>query len=279
MNLKEDLCKNFKMEETNKYERQIAIKTTVQQLLLGKYMQENEQTPNYLLTKSNEKIYRLNVMGIILSNEKQGAITNLLFDDGTGKITLRVFEENKVVNSLNVGDVILSIGKLRIYNQEKYIAPEIIKKIDHLWLKLRALELKELIGEKDTFVEEEKEKIVEESKVKVVEEVKENQSEEKVHSEITIEKEVNKVSEKNIEEVKNVEKVDVEENEIVDVEENVLLPVQKIINLIKELDPGEGVMIEELISKSMLNDTEKLIEKMLEAGDIYQNLPGKVKVL
>jgi len=102
---------------------------------------------------------------------------------------------------------------------------------------------------------------------------------EKVHSEITIEKEVNKVSEKNIEEVKNVEKVDVEENEIVDVEENVLLPVQKIINLIKELDPGEGVMIEELISKSMLNDTEKLIEKMLEAGDIYQNLPGKVKVL
>jgi RPA family protein len=276
LNLKEDLCKNFKMEETKKYDRQVAIKTTVQQLLLGKYMQENEQTPNYLLTKSNEKIYRLNVMGIVLSNEKQGAITNLLFDDGTGKITLRVFEENKVVNSLNVGDVILSIGKLRIYNQEKYIAPEIIKKIDHLWLKLRALELKELIGEKDTFVEEEKEIIVEESKVKVVEEVKENQSEEKVHSEIIVEKEVNKVSEKKVEKVENV---DVEDDEIVDVEENVLLPVQKIINLIKELDPGEGVMIEELISKSMLNDTEKLIEKMLEAGDIYQNLPGKVKVL
>ena len=276
MNLKEDLCKNFKMEETKKYDRQVAIKTTVQQLLSGKYMQENEQTPNYLLTESNEKIYRLNVMGIVLSKEKQGAITNLLFDDGTGKITLRVFEENKVVNSLNVGDVILSIGKLRIYNQEKYIAPEIIKKIDHLWLKLRALELKELIGEKDTFVEEEKEKIVEESKVKVVEEVKENQSEEKVHPEIIVEKEVNKVSEKKVEKVENV---DVEDDEIVDVEENVLLPVQKIINLIKELDPGEGVMIEELISKSMLNDTEKLIEKMLEAGDIYQNLPGKVKVL
>ncbi|MBT3465494.1 hypothetical protein HN451_10975, partial [archaeon] len=86
----------------------------------------------------------------------------------------------------------------------------------------------------------------------------------------------NKVSEKKVEKVENV---DVEDDEIVDVEENVLLPVQKIINLIKELDPGEGVMIEELISKSMLNDTEKLIEKMLEAGDIYQNLPGKVKVL
>ena len=97
------------MEETKKYERQVAIKTTVQQLLSGKYMQENEQTPNYLLTESNEKIYRLNVMGIILGKEKQGAITNLLFDDGTGKITLRVFEENHIINSLNVGDVILSM--------------------------------------------------------------------------------------------------------------------------------------------------------------------------
>ena len=262
MNLKEILYKNFKMEETKKYDRQVAIKTTVQQLLSGKYMQENEQTPNYLLTESNEKIYRLNVMGIVLSKEKQGAITNLLFDDGTGKITLRVFEENGVVNSLNVGDAILSIGKLRIYNQEKYVAPEIMKKIDNLWLKLRALELKELIGKKENFVEEEKEKVVEESK--------ENQNEEKVNSKIIIEKEVVNESPKIAEEI---------EDEIVDVEEDELLPVQKIINLIKELDSGDGIMIEELISKSMLNDTEQLIEKMLENGDIYQNLPGKIKVL
>ena len=262
MNQNAVLSKGYKMEQARSYDRQIALKIAVQELLNSQYIQENEQTPNYLLTDSNQKIYRLNVMGIILGKEKQGAITNLLFDDGTGKITLRVFEENGVVNSLNVGDAILSIGKLRIYNQEKYIAPEIMKKIDNLWLKLRALELKELIGEKDAFVEEEKEKIVKE--------VKENQSEEKDNSKTIIEKEIINESSKIVEEI---------EDEITDVKEDELLPVQKIINLIKELDTGEGVMIEELISKSILNDTEQLIEKMLENGDIYQNLPGKVKVL
>ena len=58
-----------------------------------------------------------------------------------------------------------------------------------------------------------------------------------------------------------------------------MLPIQKLTNLIKELDTGDGVLIEEVISKSPLNDTEQLIEKMLENGDIFQNLPGKVKVL
>ena len=62
-------------------------------------------------------------------------------------------------------------------------------------------------------------------------------------------------------------------------EEAELLPIQKLTNLIKELDTGDGVLIEEVISKSPLNDTEQLIEKMLENGDIFQNLPGKVKVL
>ena len=38
-------------------------------------------------------------------------------------------------------------------------------------------------------------------------------------------------------------------------------------------------MMEEIISKSPLNNTEQLLEKMLESGEIFQNSPGKVKVL
>ena len=48
--------------------------------------------------------------------------------------------------------------------------------------------------------------------------------------------------------------------------------------LIKELDPGEGVPIEVIIEKSDLEDAEKLLKKMLEKGDIFQNQPGKVKI-
>ena len=58
-----------------------------------------------------------------------------------------------------------------------------------------------------------------------------------------------------------------------------ILPAEKMMSLIKELDRGQGVLIEELIEKSPLKETELLITKMLENGEIFQNAPGKVKIL
>jgi len=246
------------MEETKSFERQTALKTTIQELLLGEYIQEDENTPNYLLTKSGIKIYRCNLMAIILNKEQQGSITNILVDDGTGKITLRSFEKNEVLDNLEIGTAVLIIGKLRVYNQEKYLTSEIVKKIEPLWLKLRALELKGSIGNKNGFTDDKKENIV--SEVNKIDENKNNQ-------EIDVEKITNETKTKIKEEEENIS------------EEAELLPIQKLTNLIKELDTGDGVLIEEVISKSPLNDTEQLIEKMLENGDIFQNLPGKVKVL
>ncbi len=243
------------MEETKNFERQIALKTTIKELLSGDYIQEDENTPNYLLSKSGTKIYRCNLMAIILGKEQQGSITNILVDDGTAKITLRSFEKNEILENLEIGAAVLIIGKLRIYNQEKYLSSEIVKKIDPLWLKMRALELKGLIEVKNEIVDDKKEVVADEI-------VKDKDNKETAVEEITTENET---------------KIE-EEKETVS-EEAELLPVQKLTNLIKELDTGDGVLIEELISKSPLNETEQLIEKMLENGDIFQNLPGKVKVL
>lgn len=234
------------MEEKKTFSRQIAVKTTFNELLEGEYIKEEEQNPNYLLTKSGEKIYRLNALGIILGKEKQGEIQNFYLDDGTGKIILRSFEPNPKLDSLQVGDTILVLGKLRVYNQEKYISPEIIKKIDPLWLKVRSLELKELFSEKK------------EIKIEM----------EKVGS-----KEV--ISDKESSEEEEL----IEEDEIVVEEKVEMLPLEKVKHLIKEMDQGSGVLIEELISKSPLNETEQIIEKMLEKGEIFQNLPGRIKVL
>ena len=224
------------METKTTYQRYVAIKTTIKVLLEGEYKQENEETPNYLLTIGQEKIFRMNLMATILNKEIQGNITNFLLDDGSGKINLRYFEESKILVKLNIGDVVLVIGKLRIYNQEKYISPEIVKKINPAWLKVRALKTKNIIEAPKIIVE--KEEVVENVEEKLIEVVQEEND-------------------------KDVE----------------LLPIQKVTELIKSLDKGEGVMIEEIISKSPVNDTEKLLEKMLEGGEIFQNSPGKVKVL
>ena len=118
------------MEADKKHIRDVALKISINTLLSGKYVQEKETEPNYLLTSEEKKIYRLNLMANILSKEIVGSITNLLIDDGTGSIILRSFEKNKTTENLNIGDTILILGKVRIYNQEKYISPEIIKKIN-----------------------------------------------------------------------------------------------------------------------------------------------------
>jgi RPA family protein len=232
------------METKNKLIRKVAVKAVISEILKSTFVQSKEDEPSYLLTTNNEKIFRINLISIIVDKEIQGSITNMLIDDGTEKIILRSFEDNKIIKNLNIGDVILIIGKLRSYNNEKYLSPEIIKKVNKLWLKVRALELKEFFNGNNSI------------KIEIVTE--NEKIEENDNKKILIDE-------------------DKDNDEII--EDDEMLPMQKIAKIIKENDQGEGVLIEEIIEKSSLNDTEKLIEIMLEKGDIFQNLPGRIKVL
>ncbi len=231
-------------------ERQIAIKTKIKEINEGYYVIKDGWEPNYLLTKNKTKISRINLMAIVLDKEWQGETINLVLDDGSGKIVLRSFEKIKNLESINVGESILVIGKVREYNNEKYIAPEIIKKTNTKWLKVRSLELKKLTKEEQDVQEKQTEK-------------------ENSHNEELI---------KNSEPIKiNTNNKDESENETF---ESVN---EKIIELIKKLDSGEGALIEEIKEKAeeelKEEDVEKLIDKMLKEGEIFQNLPGRIKVL
>ncbi|MEM2121119.1 MAG: OB-fold nucleic acid binding domain-containing protein [Candidatus Woesearchaeota archaeon] len=55
--------------------------------------------------------------------------------------------------------------------------------------------------------------------------------------------------------------------------------IDTIYNLIKELDDGFGVEIQEIIKRTTIPDVEKIIKKMLESGDIFEIRPGYVKTL
>lgn len=202
-------------------ERQIAFKLRIKEISEGDYIVEEGWKPNYLLTKKGEKVSRVNLMAVVLDKEENGPITNLILDDGSGKILVRSFEEIKNLKEVGIGESLLVIGRIRIYNNEKYLSPEIIKKIDKNWLKVRALELA-----KEVPPEEAPEALLRE-----------------------------------------------------EAEETLPTPNQKILNLIRELDKGEGALIEEVKESSPLDYTEELLEKMLAAGEIFQNLPGRVKVL
>ena len=50
-------------------------------------------------------------------------------------------DENESIKNTFIGNICCVVGKIRVYNNEKYISPEIFKKVDLLWLKVRSLEL------------------------------------------------------------------------------------------------------------------------------------------
>ncbi len=221
------------MNETIRQPRLTAVRTSISEINNGTYIQEENQ--NYVLTARQEKLVRVNVLAIVIEKEELGTIRTILLDDGTGQIPLRSFEENKNIAAVQAGDVLMVFGKVRTYNQQKYLSAEMIRKVSPVWLKVRKRELPELF----------KKKLSSEISPEIVEEMK-----------ITF-------SDKN--------------SEFENVSHD--FPEDKIKQLIKKLDGGQGALVEDLLERSVLPETEARLKKMLEEGEIFQNLPGRVKVL
>jgi len=71
--------------------------------------------------------------------------------------------------------------------------------------------------------------------------------------------------------LQNIEEEDAEEKIVSN-------STNEIFKLIKGLDKGEGVSIEELSSKN-IKEVDKIIDTLLKEGDIFEIKPGKLKVL
>ena len=199
--------------------RQVAYKVRVKDILDGAYVKEEGWKPNYIKVGEN-KVSRVNLIGAIVLKIDG---SNIVLDDGSGKIPLRVFENNVFFENADIGDAVLVIGKPREFGSEKYVIPEILRKVeDTAWIGVRKNELMlrktSSTGQKEENAEE------------VVEEVKEE-------------------------------------------------PYEKVFDLIKKMDKGEGADIEEVISGVKDIDVEKIIKRLLENGEVFEVKHGKLKVL
>jgi RPA family protein len=125
--------------------RQIAYKARIKELINGKYIKEEGWQPNYIITADGKQINRINLIATIVAKPVEQDINyqSIVLDDGTGRISARIFEQNNIFDNIEVGDIILLIGRPREYGGEKYILPETIKRIqDKAWIKVRELELR-----------------------------------------------------------------------------------------------------------------------------------------
>jgi RPA family protein len=229
-NLEEVSYLRSKMEK-NQTSRLPAYKLPISHIMNNPYIrEEGEFSPNYIQI-ANLKVSRTNIIGVVVSDYENNSLT---IDDGTSKITIRAFEQTPLPSEISVGDIINIIGRPREFSSEKYLVPEIIKKIDKGWMEVRKLEIMQ-----QNLPSPEKKEIKQ------------------------TETAIDTIKEETIEEPK----------------ENITNSHENIIDHIRKNDQGNGVEIESIISALSLSDCEKIIESMLKEGDIFENIPGKLKVL
>ncbi|MFH1972409.1 MAG: OB-fold nucleic acid binding domain-containing protein [archaeon] len=104
----------------------------------------------------NKKVVRVNVIASIIDKFNSGNYMMLTVDDGSDSIQLKCWgEDAALLEGKEIGDMILVVGRLGEYQEEVYIRPEVIRKLDSYdWALLRRLELIKEYG-----VPEKKEKI------------------------------------------------------------------------------------------------------------------------
>jgi RPA family protein len=128
------------MEKQQK--RQVAYKVRVKEILDGEYVKEEGWMPNYIRLIDGAKVSRVNLVGVVVLKTEEQNYAGIIIDDGSGKIPVRNFENSNLFDATNIGDIVLIIGRPREFG-EKYVVPEIIKKVqDPLWIEVRKLELK-----------------------------------------------------------------------------------------------------------------------------------------
>ena len=151
-------------QQTQIQKRQIAYKLTILDITNGEVIKEGI-SPGYLKL-GNLIVSRVNIIAtVVYKSEDAAAYVSALVDDGTGKIMLRSFENKTIFSKVDIGDIVLVIGRIREFNSERYVIAEILKKIDDPdWVSIRKLELKKRLG---VYGKKEESKIQEDTSPKI----------------------------------------------------------------------------------------------------------------
>lgn len=224
--------------------RQTAYKVWISDLI-NKQVQkeEGEWSPSYILI-DNKRVSRVNIIANVVMKYKaeDGGYSTLTVDDSSSDIQVKAWKEDAtLMEDIGIGATVLLIGKVREYNSQIYLIPEIIKPLNNSkWVELRKKELARLYGEREVKLQE------------------------------TPKPEEKKGETISLDEVK-VEEVSMSGNS----------DRQKILNIIESLDKTEGSDLMEVIQESKLDEevANALIQELLKEGEIFEIKSGKLKII
>ncbi len=245
---------------TDTKKRMTAKKARIIDIAKGRYKPADGMIPGYVMTPFGMKVSRARIIATVVnkfvSEDKNFASVTL--DDGTDTMRAKSFGSTKFFDNVNLGDSVDVIGKIRYYNDEVYMAPEIVIKItDPNFESLRRLELVKQYLDWKRKKEIMSEALKKYEPGKVMEAVKGEMSEEDAESLLEF-----------LSAPAAEEKKDISED-----------AKKAVLNIITELDKGEGVAYAELMSKTGVDAEtfDKVVNDLLEEGTCYEPRPGQLK--
>lgn len=142
-------------------ERMTAVKVKISDLMSGQWIKKEGMEPSFVVTKNREKVSRARVLATVVGKfiSEDGNFGSVTLDDGSDTIRAKCFKDLNLLQPVEIGKLVDLIGKVREYNDEIYIIPEIIRNVDDPNLELlRKLEIMHKIKNlekqpKDTLIE------------------------------------------------------------------------------------------------------------------------------
>ena len=244
--------------------RLTAKKASVGEVINGRFVKKSGFESSYVLTNLGRRLSRVRVLGLLVDSflspdERYATIT---LDDSTETIRCKAFINVKIFDGFGKGDLIDIFGKLREYNGEIYMMPEIIRKVDSNFETLRRLELEKIVREQK-------------DKIKKIKELQ-NQVSDLNELKIAVKEFMPLEDAEGILEAQDMIESAIEEKTVATNEIK-----NKILKLIEDLDKGDGTDYKDILDKSGFseNEVDFAIQELLETGICYEPKPGKIKKL
>ncbi len=130
-------------------QRLTSYKIWISNLVNSPYIETSGEFESNYVEFEDKKISRVNIIATIVDkNESEDRnYISLLLDDGSEQIRVKAWKEDtRLLSKIYIGDIILIIGKIKKYNDQFYILPEIVKNLDLNWEIARKLELLKIYG-------------------------------------------------------------------------------------------------------------------------------------
>ena len=234
-------------------ERLHAQKTRISEIIAGKYYpgSKEEMRAGYVVTKFGEKLSRVNLIGTVVDKfeSDDGSYASITIDDGSDLIRVKAFTEIEMLKSADTGNPVRVIGKLKEYRGEVYVNSEVVKKVDaNFEIKHRLEVLQNLVNQKNLADE--------------------------------LRKLTGTMSEEDIEIYAKGYGFDKESVQAILTSQQADYK-PKILEIIKNMDAGEGVEVSQIFEAVKLPDhiVESTLTDLLDQGYIFEPRPSVLKII